>query len=67
MTRKESDSFKFDSDRSIWAPDLKAIAPGLPLLSLLQETDPSLAALAARERTQRVRALSQAELDKLDF
>ena len=46
---------------------LEAIAPGLSLLSLLQEADPSLAALAARERTQRVRALSQAELDKLDF
>ena len=46
---------------------LEAIAPGLPLLNLLQETDPSLTALAARERTQRVRALSQAELNKLDF
>lgn len=46
---------------------LEAIAPGLSLLNLLQETDPSLTALAARERTQRVRALSQAELDKLDF
>lgn len=46
---------------------LEAIAPGLPLLSLLQETDPSLTALSARERTQRVRALSKTELDKLDF
>ncbi len=46
---------------------LEAVAPGLSLLQLLQETDPSLTALAARERTQRVRALSQAELDKLDF
>lgn len=46
---------------------LEAIAPGLTLLSLLQETDPSLAALSARERTQRVRALSQTELNKLDF
>lgn len=46
---------------------LEAIAPGLTLLSLLQETDPSLAALSARERTQRVRALSPTELNKLDF
>lgn len=46
---------------------LEAVAPGLSLLNLLQETDPSLGALAARERTQRVRTLSQAELDKLDF
>jgi transcriptional regulator with XRE-family HTH domain len=46
---------------------LEAIAPGLPLLNLLQEIDPSLTALAARERTHRVRALSQAELNKLDF
>ena len=46
---------------------LEAIAPGLPLLNLLQEIDPSLTALAARERTQRVRGLSQAELNKLDF
>lgn len=46
---------------------LEAIAPGLPLLNLLQETDPALTALAARERTQRVRALSQTDLDKLDF
>lgn len=46
---------------------LEAIAPGLTLLNLLQETDPSLTALAARERTQRVRALSQIELKKLDF
>jgi len=46
---------------------LEAIAPGLPLLNLLQATDPSLTALSARERTQRVRALSQTELNKLDF
>lgn len=46
---------------------LEAIAPGLPLLNMLQETDPSLTALAARERTQRVRGLSQAERNKLDF
>lgn len=46
---------------------LEAIAPGVTLLSLLQESDPSLAALRARELTQRVRPLSKAELDELDF
>ena len=46
---------------------LEAIAPGLTLLSLLQESDPSLKALSARERTQRVRPLSKSELAKLDF
>ena len=46
---------------------LEAIAPGLSLLDLLQETDPSLSALTARERTQRVRTLSKTELNKLDF
>ena len=46
---------------------LEAIAPGLTLLSLLQENDPSLKALSARERTQRVRPLSKSELSKLDF
>lgn len=46
---------------------LEAIAPGLPLLAFLQETDPSLRALSAKERTQRVRPLGKAELAKLDF
>ena len=46
---------------------LEAIAPGVSLLSLLKEDDPSLQALAAREATQRVRTLSQAELERLDF
>ena len=46
---------------------LDAIAPGLSLLSLLQEDDPSLQMLAAREATQRVRPLGKAELEKLDF
>ncbi|WP_420106772.1 hypothetical protein [Herbaspirillum huttiense] len=46
---------------------LEAIAPGLTLLSLLQEFDPSLAALRARELTQRIRPLSKAELGELDF
>lgn len=46
---------------------LEAIAPGVSLLALLQETDPSLASLAQRELTQRVRPLGKAELDRLDF
>lgn len=46
---------------------LSAIAPGLSLLALLQECDPSLRALAQTEATQRVRLLSPAELNKLDF
>ena len=40
---------------------LEAIAPGVSLLSLLKEDDPSLQALAAREATRRVRALSKTE------
>jgi DNA-binding XRE family transcriptional regulator len=46
---------------------LEAIAPGLSLLALLQESDPSLKALTQAEATQRVRSLSPAELIKLDF
>lgn len=46
---------------------LEAIAPGVTLLSLLREDDPSLQALAARETTQRVRELGKAELQRLDF
>ena len=46
---------------------LEAIAPGVSLLSLLKEEDPSLQALAARETTQRVRTLSKTELERLDF
>ena len=46
---------------------LDAIAPGVSLLSLLQEDDPSLQALAAKEATQRVRPLGAAEIKKLDF
>jgi len=46
---------------------LEAIAPGVSLLSLLKEEDPSLQALAARETTRRVRELSKAELQRLDF
>jgi transcriptional regulator with XRE-family HTH domain len=46
---------------------LEAIAPGVTLLALLQEVDPSLQALSARELTQRVRPLRKDELQKLDF
>lgn len=46
---------------------MDAIAPGLTLLALLQEDDPSLRALQAREATQRARPLTQAELKNLDF
>jgi DNA-binding XRE family transcriptional regulator len=46
---------------------LDAIAPGLSLLALLEEGDPSLKALTLAEATQRVRSLSSAELKKLDF
>ncbi len=41
---------------------LEAIAPGSTLLALLSEQDPALLALAAREKTQRVRDMSAAEL-----
>lgn len=46
---------------------LGAIAPGLTFLALLQEEDPALRALAAREATKRVRPLSSSELKELDF
>ena len=46
---------------------LEAIAPGLSMLALLQESDPSLKALDHLEATQRVRPLSATELQKLDF
>jgi transcriptional regulator with XRE-family HTH domain len=46
---------------------LEAIAPGLSLPALLQESDPALAALAQAEATQRVRPMSESELKALDF
>lgn len=46
---------------------LDAIAPGLALTDLLLEKDPSLAALAAREATQRVRPMTARERKELDF
>jgi transcriptional regulator with XRE-family HTH domain len=46
---------------------LDAIAPGTDLLSLLQETDPSLVALESAEATRRVRVMTPRQLDELDF
>lgn len=46
---------------------LDAIAPGTTLAGLLTQADPALAALQARESTKRVRDLSAAELDALNF
>lgn len=46
---------------------LDAIAPGQTLLDLLSESDPALIALEIRERKQRVRSMSSAELKELDF
>jgi transcriptional regulator with XRE-family HTH domain len=46
---------------------LEAVAPGVSLLGLLQANDPSLAALAEREATRRVRPPSAAEVRELDF
>jgi transcriptional regulator with XRE-family HTH domain len=46
---------------------LDAIAPGSTLLDLLAETDPTLLTLEAREKTQRVRDMTAAELDELQF
>lgn len=46
---------------------LDAISPGCTLLDLLSESDPALVALSAREQSRRVRDLSSAELEELDF
>lgn len=46
---------------------LEAISPSSTLLDLLSETDPALLALDAREKTKRVRDLTVAEREELDF
>lgn len=46
---------------------LEAVSPGSTLLDLLSEADPALVALDAREKTQRVRDLTAAEREELDF
>ena len=50
-----------------WLRYVEAIAPGLSLLDVLAQRDPSLKILEARERTQRVRAMSPQEAQDLDF
>lgn len=46
---------------------LEAISPGSTLLDLLSEKDPALLVLAAREKSKRVRDMSSAEREELDF
>jgi transcriptional regulator with XRE-family HTH domain len=46
---------------------LDAIAPGMTLGELLTETDPALLQQQREERRRRVRGLTQAELDELNF
>ena len=46
---------------------LAAISPGSTLLDLLAEKDPALLTLGAREKSRRVRDLTAAELQALDF
>jgi transcriptional regulator with XRE-family HTH domain len=46
---------------------LEAISPGTTLENLYEQKDPALLAQAARERRTRVRSLSAAELDELNF
>jgi transcriptional regulator with XRE-family HTH domain len=46
---------------------LEAIAPGKTLLDLLAQSDPALMTLGAREKKRRVRDMTRAELDDLDF
>jgi transcriptional regulator with XRE-family HTH domain len=46
---------------------LDAIAPNCTLLGLLSESDSALASLKVREQSRRVRDLTSAELDELNF
>jgi transcriptional regulator with XRE-family HTH domain len=46
---------------------LEAIAPVKTLLELLSQADPALVALGAKEKKRRVRDMTRAELDDLDF
>lgn len=46
---------------------LEAISPNSTLLDLLSENDPALLTLSAREKTKRVRDLTAAEREELDF
>nr|WP_297379450.1 helix-turn-helix transcriptional regulator [uncultured Roseateles sp.] len=46
---------------------LDAIAPGMTLTELLTEADPALLQQQREEQRRRVRGLTQAELEELDF
>lgn len=46
---------------------LEAISPGSTLMDLVGEKDPALLALAVREKRKRVRDMSAAEREELDF
>lgn len=46
---------------------IDAVAPGVSIQDVLADKDPALLALSVRERSQRVRELSQKELKELDF
>ncbi len=46
---------------------LDVIAPGMTLQELLSQTDPSLSVLEIKEKTRRVRDLSNKEVSELDF
>ena len=46
---------------------LDAIAPGCNLQQLLNESDPALISQHLREKTQRVRGMTAAELKELEF
>lgn len=46
---------------------LEAISPSSTLLDLLSQKDPALLALDAREKSKRVRDMSAAEREELDF
>jgi transcriptional regulator with XRE-family HTH domain len=46
---------------------LDAIAPGCNLQHLLNESDPTLISQQLREKTQRVRSMTAAELKELEF
>lgn len=46
---------------------LNAIAPDSTLLDLLSESDPALTALAALEKSKRVRTLTPSKMNELEF
>ena len=46
---------------------LRAIAPGVTLLAMIEGRDPAILVLEAQERRLRSRRLTEAEIAKLDF